>query len=428
MAIIADKFPELEILERSGPLATQEAGQGKSWWEAFFPKQAEGVVTIVRAVGGIVGLDWMDKGAYAAAEMQALQASMAAGIDPETVAQREYDEGKRASATPTGLEYDQYRDRIHNFARIFAVVNSTLYSTSPLPAGSKLKLDDLEISQDVRDILWSGAMPHNEAKAELMRIHPDATPWTVFGTKSASGAPIFLGGDAYQFMNDNGDFLKEYPMAGAWFMPPNPDYSNPNKPTRRAQAEGRARELKIARTPEQFMEEIYYQDAANEYYRIRDEWDKEIYIAKANGQDASQIEAGRDAWNEEFLATHKTFSELRGRNSARREETSLERDRILLMDRNDLPGGQHTDNLLGLMSMHKQFNQVMDSIQGSSRQAVAMRDQVRTDFMIQAAKFTELYPDTKPYFQSNIRWDKQISDGGPELIWTLEAALGRKLD
>lgn len=404
-ALLAEFFPELEPIDREGFLAPQEVGQGRKPWEHFYPQSISNVIDAI-------GLPFFDRGRLQAAENQAVQLAVAAGLDPG--------EG----ATPTQME--QFRNDIRRFARIQLVMNAGMYLGAPLPSGAKLRLGDIEIQEDMREILFNQGIPWQEAMAELLRRHPNAGPFTVFGTESTSGAPMDLNHESYQWMNEHEAFLTDFPVAGAWLMPVRDGIQTEDEVSKRAQFEALENELRARRTTEEFLNEVYISEAARQYYPRLDEMDRAIWLMDKQGQDTTPYEQQRDMFKRMFMNTHPVFAD-RETNQERRNDMKMERDRLLQMDPEERPAGPHVDVLLQLMQAHSQFNQTMTSIEGSSNDARAMREQVRTSFIMWAADYVAQNPGTEPYFRSHIRWDDQVTQAGPGLIFEIEAMLGREL-
>jgi hypothetical protein len=197
MHAMSQMFPELSPVEE-GVLG--ERGAGRAYWEQVTP------TTVSRVVHSFV--DKPDTSPQlASAMMQAMAYLDAKGFTPDDQA-------------PAPVR-EAYIERVRNWARILFLAR-TAYGYSA-PASPDLQLDPNHLHTELHQLMSPDTgLTVDEAMAEFLRRHPDATAYTVFQSKSASGAQLPATDKAAKFMVDHDAFLKAYPQASGWFIPKHP--------------------------------------------------------------------------------------------------------------------------------------------------------------------------------------------------------------
>ena len=406
-AMLIDRFPELEPLDQI--VNRSPVSQGRKPYEYFLPPAATNILSAV-------GINALGPDKFAAAQIRAIQIAAANGELPDE--------------TASPLELQQFQDQIRERARVLNVLDAMLYVGSPLPTGNRLNIDDAELSDDFTTMVLNGPLPYQENLALYFEKHPNATAYTIFGTKSTTGASPAINADLYQWIDDNKSLIESDPIVASYLMTPRSDAANEDVYSRRAADQLFQLGLREHRTPEDFLTEVYYVQDSRDYYDNVTQFQRQIFNLTQAGQvdQANDVQDQLDAFSEMFKNTHPIFASQQGRNAGRREETKIQRDRILQMNREDLPDGSHVDNMLVLMNAHSQFNIRMSALQGDrSKEAAKQREQLRVNMLRWGSDFAQLHPDVKQYFDTNIRWDSDITRGGPELIFQVEGLIGREL-
>lgn len=401
-AFLIDRYPELDGLDRI--INRNEVAQGKSPWEYFMPPVASRLFDVV-------GIEALGNDRMMSAQNRAIQMAIANGTAP--------------SQDATASEKQEFLDRTREHARIINIMDTALYMGSPLPSGARVTVGDLELSEDFTTIVYESGLPYQEAMALFFEQYPDATPWTVFGTESATGAPLATTAEQFQYLDNYESILTDAPQAAAWLMPP---IGGDDEYHRRAREEMFNLNLRDRRTPEEFLDEIYFSQAADPYYEVVNAFDLEIYQVEQAGGDPTVLEEQRKIFHDAYLNMHPVFAENMGRNRGRREQAKTDRDYILSLDREELPDTQHATDMLTLMAAHQQFNRSIESLANQDGADVQeQRDLYRRQWLLWSADFVSTHPQTERYFTSNIRWDSDITNASDDLIFEIEAILGREL-
>ena len=410
-ALLSSQFPELEFLDRNQLINPSEISQGRSPLEHFVPP-------VILKLTDTLGFDWFGKERLLSAQLRAIQMAAANGTAP----------AEDASAG----EQEAFLDRTRAHARIINIMDFVLYGASPLPSGSKIRFGDAEVSEAYNQIVYGSGLPMAEAQSLFFQAFPEATPFTVFGSQSTTGAPIAVNAELYSMLDEYDQLVTDHPLAAAYLLP-QPDGGLDDDYAARSARELYRRKLRERRTPQEYLDEVYYRDAANEFYDTRTAYEREAWLAEQKGDTTTAKAIGEEmaVWEEMFNEMHPTWNERRREHSQtnRRQKAKDERDAVLAMSREELPPGPDVDAILGLMLAHRTFNQEMEAIRGDDSAASdKQRREIRSSFFQYAAQYVQDYPAANAYFSSNIRWDSDVSAGFPDLLFETETALGRSID
>lgn len=389
MHAMSQMFPELSPVE-AGVLG--DRGAGRAYWEQVTPTTVSRLIHI--AVDSPNTSHQM-----ASAMMQAMAYLEATGNAPAN------------NASPQELQ--GYQEKLKNWTRILFLTR-TLYGFAA-PASPELQMDPDHLAKEYRDLL--GQLPIEEATAEFMRRHPDATPYTVFQSKSASGATLPATTAAADFMAKNDAFLQTYPQAGGWFIPQesgDPKFSLP------AYREQLALQLRQQKTPVEFYNDLKFTEAADTYFKNRDR--KNVMVEGLNGPTATKLRttdptflaqlvhdgAGGKAfgsraqainhswagWKDDFLATHPVFAqELTSPDAQNRRADTIAQLHQALADPR-LPNTPQNDAIRSLVGAYDQVSTVIDRLKGfTSSSSQAQRKAVKSAYGTWAEKFVADHPD-----------------------------------
>lgn len=334
----------LTLLQRRFPELTKSAsdalgrGGGLSLVDQIFPAS---VLRFVKAFTGSPDRDAQ----YGSAMIQTMQMLEANHLTPKEDAGAE--------------EWAKYNDRVENFTRILLINRAILGFVGPASPQPEFPGD---LSQEFRKMLKS--LPLEEASAEFIRQHPDATPYTVFSTKSTSGATLSSSDAALKFMDDNEDLIAAYPQATAWLLPQSDD----NKPANRSAF---ARQVQLGlrerKTPEDWQKDFFFSRAADAYFKSRDRYE----IAR-DATDSSakrkELDDNWRQWKESYFNQHPVFAEqLQSRDAHNRRMKTIDQMHTLLNDprlREREGQVEHVDDLRTVMQSWDRFDSAIRSMTG----------------------------------------------------------------
>jgi hypothetical protein len=203
------------------------------------------------------------------------------------------------------------------------------------------------------------------------------------------------------FMNANQEFLKTYPQAGGWFLPQQPPDSTFDIVAYREQL---ALEMRNRKSPEQFTKDVYYAQAADQYFRSRDRKEAALTAAKGDSRKTQAIAHAWDGWKSDYLATHPVFAaELQAPDAEiRRQETIGQLRRA--MDDPRLPTSPQTDSIRTLLDGYNQLDGVLRSLAGYTGAGVVRRRKaLREGFAKWGDGFVAAHPEVKTLWTKTFR-------------------------
>lgn len=330
-----------------------------------------------------------DEASLASAQLQAMQYLIANDLGP-----------------PEGdpLAQQEFMDRTTETARVIMMMRA---ATSFVGGTTASPMYDAGPQQFFRELLNAG-IPYTDAVDAIVAVHGgDARVYTVFGSASESGAPIPSTADALEYMQEHEGLLNQFSSAAPWFIPQDrPENGEFGILERRARNQAIANELRIQRSPEEWLRSVYTATAAGDYFTSRDGYLQQRLALKANGRDdmVEQLDFRWDAWKTSYLAQHPVFAAeiSTPEGQIRRAETMRQFEQMLAADL--IPDTPQAEALRPLIVAAVEFQQAMDSIKGErSPYAQDLRDRWRRQLYLNAERYVQTEPLGEVFFSSVIR-------------------------
>ncbi len=327
--------------------------------------------------------------AQASARMQAMQYLAAAGYAPE-------------ENDPNGME--EFLGRVRNISRLILIARAA--SGFTLGASGNVRIDeDVELDQDFQELLDAG-LPFDQAVGAFIEKHPDASPYTVFRSRTESGAPIPATEDAFGWMTSNEAFISNFKTIAPWMIPQGK--SEEYGPIeRRARNQALAMGLRINKTDEEIVRQFYWAEAAEDYFRIMDDYTLEIAELNARNMitERQQVQAEMNAWKAAYLRQHPIFAEdLQSTDGRQRRARLIEEARLVLAAPEQIPEFPHEQEFITLLQLLVDFDDRMKSVSGlQSGDAQEFRERSRAEFYNLTRQIVRRYPALETFWQSNIR-------------------------
>jgi hypothetical protein len=370
VSALSRRFPELAGLEQ-GVLG--QRGAGHSFWEQITP-------TTVQRLVHVITDNPENPGQMHSAYLQAVQYLEAAG------------QGLPANAGTDQTE--QWLSRVKSWSRIL-MLNRALYGFSA-PASPDVQMDPNHLHEDFRNLLDTEPT-YGDAVKEFMKLHPDATPYTVFQTKAKGDAPLPATADAFRFMTDNNAFLKKYKTAAGFFIPQKSADPNFSQEAYREQMD---MGLRNSRTGMEFFREMKYQEAADAYYKYRDQRDQLLAQAKYDPARKQQINQGWSDWEQQYLADHPIFRDIKdsGVNQVTRMDTIDELHQALADPA--VPSSPQVDLLRNMVNVYDDLQVRLGALKGqTSSYAAQQRKDLKTVYETWAKQYVNDYPEVRGLFE-----------------------------
>lgn len=343
--LLSRHHPEMADFEQNllGP------GANKSIWEYFVPTQAARMWTA--AFGDV------DRGQLASAQLQAIQTMALNGqLPPE-------------HATPA--ERQEFLDNAAGIARTIVFARGLLGMTSPASPQIATAVDDL--STEFQQLL--AAAPVEEAMQAFIAAHPDAEPAdllaaTVPATQGEFPGPLPSTEAAYGWMSENEALVEAFPAATPWLLPRN-DGGDPF--SYRAYQQQIVKGLRKRKTPQEFLDDLYFSIGARDYFAEREQHEAEMLTAVGTGR-AEAAESWSN-WKAAYFRQHPLFADMLAdptRNQRRRQ--ALEELTMLSSSPDVVP-----DETAELVQAFDDFRLNIAGLRGDRRQAVIYRRQAMTE-------------------------------------------------
>jgi hypothetical protein len=368
LGFLRERFPELSSIE-DGLLG--ERGSGRSWVEQLLPSF---VVKVYKAYTANRDTDAQ----LASATIQAMQYLEANGHGlPEDA---------------TARQQQDYIDRAAHWAKNVLVFRALFGFADPAPAD--LEIGDVEIRKEYIDLFKN--LPIEEAISELVKRHPDATPYTIFGTKSVSGATLPATQASKDFLENNRKFVEKYKLGSSWMLP---QAQSGDENLRSVYALQQELGLRDSKTPEEWYTDFKFGQSADVYFKSRDNY--EIARAKLKSpHDRAIADENWTKWKEGYFERHPVFAdEIQTRSGVQRREHTIEELHKAFRDP-DLPDFEHKTELKTMLDSYDVFQNAMRKLKGKrGTDASKDRDTIRTNFYTWARGYTNEHPSVLFFYQ-----------------------------
>lgn len=215
--------------------------------------------------------------------------------------------GQGLSNNPTQGQIEQYVDRVEHWSREVLTVRAVLGFA--LPATPTLQLDPNGLSADLRSLL--NRLPYDQAVAEFVKQHPDATAYTEGTTKASTEGGLPTTADDLKYTNEHAAFAESYPAAFPWLAPRSPGtYSLTEFAEQLATGQRTAKDIFKPGPPYSgFTVDIINARAAPTYYQSVTNYEKQYAADAGNTAALRQLTSNYDAWKASFVKRNPMFNE-----------------------------------------------------------------------------------------------------------------------
>ena len=287
-----------------------------------------------------------------------------------------------------------YMQRVKNWTRVF-MVTRTIFGFNA-PASPENLFDPGHVNEDLQTLLKE--LPFNEAIATFMKVHPDASAYTVFQTKDQAGAPLPATTSAMQFMDANQGFFDSHKLAGAFFIPQADSTGKFDSKAYKAQLQ---EQLRVKRTPTEFWQEIAYSNAANTYFAAEAKKNQMLNT----GANRAQIDQAWTEASQQFQKANPLFAQQLNDSGGPYNRAAILQDLHDALNDPRLPETPQTEDVRVLYNALVTY-QAMTAPYGAPGQntlSSSQRYQLETEFATQAQAFVAAHPDTLPVYQRLIQ-------------------------
>ncbi len=171
------------------------------------------------------------------------------------------------------IDKQDFVNRVKNQTRVIMGVRAILASLNP--TATSAEIGETQFRDEVRSLVKEKGLA--EGMQEFLTRHPDATPYTVFTSEANTQAPLSASSEVGTWMANNMESLKNYAYGGAWLIP-----QAKNTFDQGVYNEQLAMNLRQRKAPDQYFKDIQIASSNNQYYAMKDEFDKEMLKVKGD--------------------------------------------------------------------------------------------------------------------------------------------------
>lgn len=318
--------------------------------------------------------------------------------------------GKGLPENASASDKEAYLERVRDATRAVGVLR---YVTGQVGFTSMTPIDQSAMfSAEFTDMLGEG-MDYEQAVNTFMERHKDmdnALVYTMFKSHNLTGAPLSETSDAYLFMRENEDVIRDHPASAAWLLPQD---GGDNKFDRRAYNEQLALGMRAKRSPQEFLDQIYIKQASEDYFAKKDAYDAERRALvlkrdalKGPAKTAANEEIKtRDAvWKSEkdgYMAQHPVFAESFSPEASKRRKQTV--DDLEWMIAAGI-GGDQGKAIEPLLSTYIEFRDKYASLADqSSKAAKKIKDETFDEYYTKMWGMVQNDSKLQPFWNSIIK-------------------------
>ena len=213
----------------------------------------------------------------------------------------------------SALQRERYLDNAKMWARANLFTRGI---TGFLMPSSSIKADfkNEKLAPEFGALLQN--MSFEEALGVFLSEHPDASPFTVFASSKSTKAPLAPTEEALKWMDNNGEILQSFKLAGPWLMPQSEGKSDYSA---QAYADMVSAGLRSRDGLEEWYTNYKYSVGANVYFPLKQEFDARIARASDSAErkmlnqqwalESSKIKAQFPVFAEKLASSGNDISE-----------------------------------------------------------------------------------------------------------------------
>lgn len=157
--------------------------------------------------------------------------------------------------------------------------------------------------------------------------------YTTAKQASVSGAPLPATEQALSFFDANANYMDEFPNAGPWLLPIDPNATTAH--SQYAYDQQTINGLRRRRTPEEFLTQIKFKEASPRYFSMRTQYLAEVEKARTSN-DSARVAYLNDLWKQwssTYKAAHPIFAQtLEGSGARERRKNVIAEMRVVARD------------------------------------------------------------------------------------------------
>jgi hypothetical protein len=248
----------------------------------------------------------------------------------------------------SALQRERYLDNAKMWARANLFTRGLTGFLMP-SSSVKANFKDEKLAPEFGALLQN--MSFEEALGVFLSEHPDGSPFTVFASSKSSKAPLAPTGEALKWMDNNGELLQSFKLAGPWLMPQSKGKSDYSA---QAYADMVAAGLRNRDGLEEWYTNYKYSVGANVYFPLKQEFDAQL----ANATDSAERKMLTQQWaleSSKIKAQFPVFAEKLASSGNDISERTLDELSLALANPN-IPDPGHLDGLREMVKRYKDYS------------------------------------------------------------------------
>jgi hypothetical protein len=300
---------------------------------------------------------------------------------------------------------DQYLKRVDKWTRTFMLMRAVFGLSGP--SSPQVQFNPNNLHEDLQRYLNTSGMTVSQALSAFVQQHPDASPYTVFQTKSGDGMPAPAVAPAMAWMDSHQSFVSAHRDAASYFIPM-PDTTG--KFDLAAYQEQMAEGFRIRKDPREFYNDVTYAMSASTYFNALD--NKNKMLASAGGSNKTAISQAWTQWSQNYMATNPLFADQLTSSKGPLVRAQIMQDVGAALNDPKLPHTPQTVDIATLYDGWHNWQAMITTGPNSPGLSSTMKSTVDQQFAIWAESFVAQHPDVQPLYEKAIK---------PNLVPVLDA-------
>ena len=243
-----------------------------------------------------------------------------------------------------------------------------------------------------------GQMDFDTALATFLAEHPDGAAYTVFTSSKSTKAPIPTTEKAINWMRDNNGWMKAYPLAAPWLVPPS---KGKDDFVQQAWTDALGMGIRNIKDVNEWYGDFKFAAGANRYFPIKEAFD----LAKSqasNSRERQALEARWQAESEIIKMQHPLFAQkLESMVSTEADTTMQELRNVLALPDSELPDVEQIDGLREAVNSWDVYVSEYSLLAGkNSKAARNKRETLKVSFIEYGKDFLLRYPEMRTFWNS----------------------------
>lgn len=296
------------------------------------------------------------------------------------------------NASPRQVE--EWLDSIKDWTRANMFVRGALGFV--LPTTSTNVFEGKTLANEFGVLL--GQMDFDTALATFLAEHPDGAAYTVFTSSKSTKAPIPTTEKAINWMRDNNGWMKAYPLAAPWLVPPS---KGKDDFVQQAWTDALGMGIRNIKDVNEWYGDFKFAAGANRYFPMKEAFE----LAKSQASSSRErqaIEARWQAESEIIKMQHPLFAQkLESMVSTEADTTMQELRNVLALPDSELPDVEQIDGLREAVNSWDVYVSEYSLLAGkNSKAARNKRETLKVSFIEYGKDFLLRYPEMRTFWNS----------------------------